>query len=37
MSVSLRLAWIVAIAVGITFSVGMFLAGLESLSRMLVK
>lgn len=37
MSVSLRLAWIVVIAIGLTFSAGMFLAGLESLSRMMTK
>ena len=35
MSVGLRLAWIIGIAMGATFSAGMFLAGLESLSRML--
>jgi len=35
MSVGLRLAWIVLIAMGATFSAGMYLAGLESLSRML--
>ena len=35
MSVGLRLAWIVLIAMGATFSAGMYLAGLESLSRMI--
>ena len=35
MSVSLRLVWIVLIAMGATFSAGMYLAGLESLARML--
>ncbi len=35
MSVGLRLAWIVLIAMGATFSAGMYLAGLESLARML--
>jgi len=35
MSVGLRLLWIVLIAIGATFSAGMYLAGLESLSRML--
>lgn len=35
MSVSLRLVWITAIAIAATFSAGMYLAGLESLSRML--
>ena len=35
MSVGLRLLWIVIIAMGATFSAGMYLAGLESLSRML--
>lgn len=35
MSVGLRLMWIVLIAMGATFSAGMYLAGLESLSRML--
>lgn len=35
MSVGLRLVWIVVIAMGATFSAGMYLAGLESLSRML--
>ena len=35
MSVGLRLLWIVLIAMGATFSVGMYLAGLESLSRMI--
>jgi DNA-binding CsgD family transcriptional regulator len=35
MSVGLRLVWIVLIAVGATFSAGMYLAGLESLARML--
>jgi DNA-binding CsgD family transcriptional regulator len=35
MSVGLRLVWIVLIAIGATFSAGMYLAGLESLARML--
>jgi len=35
MSVGLRLMWIVLIAMGATFSAGMYLAGLESLSRMM--
>ena len=35
MSVGLRLLWIVLIAMGATFSAGMYLAGLESLSRMI--
>ena len=35
MSVGYRLAWIVIIAIGSTFAAGMYLAGLESLSRML--
>ena len=35
MSVGSRLLWIVIIAMGATFSAGMYLAGLESLSRML--
>jgi hypothetical protein len=35
MSVGRRLTWIIIIAVGATFSAGMYLAGLESLSRML--
>jgi len=35
MSVGQRLTWIVIIAIGATFSAGMYLAGLESLSRML--
>lgn len=35
MSVVPRLVWIVLIAMGATFSVGMYLAGLESLARML--
>ena len=35
MSVGLRLVWIVLIAMGATFSAGMYLAGLESLTRML--
>jgi len=35
MSVGLRLIWIVLIAMGATFSAGMYLAGLESLSRMI--
>lgn len=35
MSVGFRLLWIVLIAIGATFSAGMYLAGLESLSRMM--
>jgi DNA-binding CsgD family transcriptional regulator len=35
MSVGLRLLWIVVIAIGSAFSAGMYLAGLESLSRLL--
>lgn len=35
MSVAARLLWIFLIAVGAAFSAGMYLAGLESLSRML--
>ena len=35
MSVGQRLFWIAAIAIGAAFSAGMYLAGLESLSRML--
>jgi len=35
MSVGQRLFWIVAIAIGTAFSAGMYLAGLESLSRLL--
>ncbi len=35
MSIGMRLAWIVTIAVGAAFSAGMYLAGLESLTRML--
>jgi DNA-binding CsgD family transcriptional regulator len=35
LSVGARLTWIVIIAIGATFSAGMYLAGLESLSRML--
>ena len=35
MSVGLRLLWIVLIAIGATFAAGMYLAGLESLSRMI--
>ena len=34
MSVGVRLLWIVLIAVGVAFSAGMYLAGLESFSRM---
>ena len=34
MSIPLRLSWIVAIASGSAFSAGMYLAGLESLSRL---
>ena len=35
MSVALRLLWIVLIATGAAFSAGMYLAGLESLARLL--
>lgn len=35
MSVGLRLVWIAGIAIGSAFSAGMYLAGLESLSRLL--
>jgi DNA-binding CsgD family transcriptional regulator len=35
MSVGYRLLWIVLIAMGATFSAGMYLAGLESLSRLI--
>ena len=35
MSVAQKLTWIVVIAIGTTFSAGMYLAGLESLSRMM--
>jgi len=35
MSVGQRLFWIVAIAIGAAFSAGMYLAGLESLSRLI--
>ncbi len=35
MSVGLRLLWIVLIAMGAAFSAGMYLAGLESLARLL--
>lgn len=35
MSVGVRLLWIVLIAIGAAFSAGMYLAGLESLSRLL--
>lgn len=35
MSVGQKLTWIIIIAVGATFSAGMYLAGLESLSRMI--
>lgn len=35
MSVGLRLLWIVVIAIGAAFSAGMYLAGLESLARLL--
>jgi len=35
MSVGLRLVWILLIAMGATFSAGMYLAGLESLARLL--
>ena len=35
MSVGFRLLWIILIAIGAAFSAGMYLAGLESLSRMI--
>ena len=35
MSVGIRLLWIFLIAIGAIFSAGMYLAGLESLSRMI--
>jgi len=35
MSVGQKLLWIVVIATGAAFSAGMYLAGLESLSRLL--
>jgi hypothetical protein len=35
MSVGQRLFWIAMIAIGAAFSAGMYLAGLESLARML--
>ena len=35
MSVGLRLFWVAAIAIGAAFAAGMYLAGLESLSRLL--
>ena len=35
MSVGVRLLWIILIAMGATFSAGMYLAGLESLARMM--
>ena len=35
MGIGFRLLWIVLIAIGATFSAGMYLAGLESLARML--
>lgn len=35
MSIGVRLLWIVMIAIGAAFSAGMYLAGLESLTRML--
>ena len=35
MSVGMRLLWIVVIAIGAAFSAGMYLAGLESLSRLM--
>ena len=37
MSVAMRLLWIMAIAIGAAFSAGMYLAGLESLSRMIAR
>jgi hypothetical protein len=35
MSVGQRLLWIVLIAIGAAFAAGMYLAGLESLARLL--
>jgi len=35
MSVGQRLLWIVLISIGAAFSAGMYLAGLESLARLL--
>jgi hypothetical protein len=35
MSIGQRLMWIALIAIGASFSAGMYLAGLESLSRMM--
>jgi len=35
MSIGLRLMWIVVISLGSIFAVGMYLAGLESLARLL--
>jgi hypothetical protein len=35
MSIGFRLLWIVTIAIGAAFSAGMYLAGLESLTRMI--
>jgi ABC-type Na+ efflux pump permease subunit len=35
MSIVQRLLWIVLIAMGAAFSAGMYLAGLESLSRLI--
>lgn len=35
MSIGFRLLWIVLIAMGAALSAGMYLAGLESLSRLL--
>jgi hypothetical protein len=35
MSVGERLLWIVLISIGAAFSAGMYLAGLESLARLL--
>jgi hypothetical protein len=35
MSVGQRLFWIVVIAIGSAFSAGLYLAGLESLARLL--
>lgn len=37
MGVAMRLLWIVVIAIGAAFSAGMYLAGLESLSRLIAK
>lgn len=37
MSVGLRLLWIVTIAIGAAFAAGMYLAGLESLTRLITR